>query len=179
MPTHVPIRVVPVTPTLAAGVRAIELGREQSMFVGDVAFNLDDALRDDASEAMAVIAGDRPIGFYRLDFAPRAVLGRALGMPHVGLRAFCIDHRLQGIGLGHAAVSAMIRDVPRRHAERRLMVLAVHCRNRAAIATYRRAGFVATGEWQPGGRAGPQQLMWLALDAARPSSQTPPQEPAQ
>ena len=40
-----------------------------------------------------------------------------------------------------------------------LLVLNVDCRNLAAIRTYRRAGFVDTGEFHFGGSAGPQQLL--------------------
>ena len=62
------------------------------------------------------------------------------------------DHR-------RIAATAMLADLRRRHPEIRLVVLTVHCGNRVAVSTYRRAGFVPTGELQPGGRAGPQYVM--------------------
>ena len=55
--------------------------------------------------------------------------------------------------------SRLCEDVRQRHPQRRLLLLLVHCRNRAGIATYRKAGFVDTGELFGGGRAGPQHLM--------------------
>ena len=167
-PPPVMIHVAPVTPTLAAGVRAVEVTAEQAAYVGNMAFNLLDAENDPASEPMAILANGRVIGYYRLDFAPRAVIGRSLGLPHVGIRAFCIDHAQQGHGHGRHAVSAMARDVLRRHPERKLVVLAVHVRNRAAVSTYQRGGFVMSGQIIPGGRAGPQYVMWLSLAAIQP-----------
>ena len=45
------------------------------------------------------------------------------------------------------------------------LLLAVHCRNRRAISTYRDAGFVDTGRWLNGGRAGPVHVMLRRLAA--------------
>ncbi len=134
------------------------------MYVGDPAFNLDNAQADPLSEAMAVMTCDHVIGFYRLDFAPNAICGRAFDVPSVGVRAFLIDAREQGRGHGARAALALCADVRRRHPQRRLLVLAVHCCNTAGIAIYRKAGFVDSGELLGGGRAGPQHLMLRSLD---------------
>ena len=157
------VRVQPVTPALANGVRALQVDPAQSGYVGDPAFNLANTQLDPLSEAMAVLAGDEVIGFYRLDFAPNAITGRPFGAPSVGVRAFLIDARRQGHGLGTRAALAMCVDLRQRHPRRRLLVLAVHCRNRAGIATWRSAGFAATGQLLAGGRAGPQQVMLRGL----------------
>ena len=160
MPAPVLIHVAPVTPTLAAGVRAVQVTPEQAQYVGNTAFNLQDAENDPLSEPMAILRNGRVIGFYRLDFAPHAIVGRDLGSPHVGIRAFCIDHREQGHGHGPRAVTAMAVDLHKRHPDRRLLALVVHARNRIGIATYQRAGFIHTGQDVPGGRAGPQLVMF-------------------
>lgn len=160
MPVPVLIHVAPVTPTLAAGVRAVQVGPDQAQYVGNTAFNLQDADNDPLSEPMAILRNGRVIGFYRLDFAPNAVVGRSLGPPHVGIRAFCIDHREQGRGYGAHAITAMAADLHKRHSDRRLLALLVHARNRIGIATYKRAGFVHNGQYLPGGRAGPQLVMF-------------------
>ena len=162
------IRVQPVTPALAAGVRALQVTSEQREYVGDAAFNLAQAQADPLSEAMAILAGDDVIGFYRLDFAPNAVAGRGFGTPSVGLRAFMLDLAQQGQGHGTRAAVALCDDLHRRHPERRLIVLMVNCRNRAAVAAYRKAGFVDTGELHAGGRAGPQHLMLRGLHGNDP-----------
>lgn len=153
------IRVAPVNAELTAAVRALRVTPAQAPYVGDVAFNLDDALRDRLSDAMAVLAGDRVVGCYRLDLAPNTVSGRDLGEPTLGVRGMLIDCAAQGRGYGTLAMLACCEDAARRHPDRRLLVLAVHRDNHAAIAAYARAGFQDTGERLPGGAAGPQQLM--------------------
>lgn len=153
------IHVSPVSPVLVRGVRAVEVGPEQVMFVGNTAFNLEDAQNDPMSEAMAILADGRVIGFYRLDFAPNTVLGHNLGALTVGVRAFALDRSQQGNGYGARAMIAAARDVQVRYPDYRLMILAVNCRNRLAFASYRRAGFIDTGQFIPGGRAGPQHVM--------------------
>ena len=65
---------------------------------------------------------------------------------------------------GLAPALALCDDLQRRHPQRRLLVLMVNCRNRAAVAAYRKAGFVDTGELHRGGRAGPQHLMLRGLN---------------
>lgn len=163
--TSARVHVQPVTPALADAVRALRVAPAQLDYVGETAFNLADTQRDPLSEAMAVLADDSVIGFYRLDFAPNAIVGRGLGAPSVGLRAFLLDIRQQGRGYGARAALALCDDLRVRHPQRRLLVLAVNCRNRAAIATWRKAGFVDTGELLGGGRAGPQHLMLRGLGA--------------
>lgn len=158
------VRVTPVTATLAVGVRGLQLAPGQQDYVGDAAFNLSQAQADPLSEAMAIVADDRVIGCYRLDFAPNAIVGRSLGAPSVGLRAFMLDAAQQGRGYGTRAALALCHDLQRRHPQRRLLVLMVNCRNRAAVAAYRKAGFVDTGELHRGGRAGPQHLMLRGLN---------------
>lgn len=157
------IHVQPVTAALVPGVRALQVTPDQRDYVGDAAFNLQQAQADPLSEAMAILADDTVIGFYRLDFAPNAVAGRGFGAPSVGLRAFMLDASQQGRGFGTRAAVAACDDLRLRHPRRRLLVLMVNCRNRAAVAAYRKAGFVDTGELHAGGRAGPQHLMLRAL----------------
>lgn len=157
------VRVVPVDDRLADAVRALQVAPEQLQFVGDTAFNLDDTRRDPDSEAMAVLADDEVVGFYRLDFHPSAVGGRAFDEPSVGLRAVVIDRERQGRGYGARAMDACCEDLRQRHPQRRLLALTVNCRNLAAIAAYRRSGFVDTGELFLGGSAGPQHLMLRRL----------------
>jgi len=156
------VRVARVTGELAPQVRALRVAPDQYSFVGDVEFNLVDAQRDPRSDAMAILADDEVIGFYRLDYAPTIVAWKPVPAS-VGLRSFLIDRRYQGHGYGTAAVEACCADVRRRHPERRLLALNVNCMNRGAIRAYRKAGFVDTGELYFGGSAGPQHLMLRSL----------------
>ena len=156
------VRVARVTGELAPQVRALRVAPDQYSFVGDVEFNLVDAQRDPRSDAMAILADDEVIGFYRLDYAPTIVAWKPVPAS-VGLRSFLIDRRYQGHGYGTAAVEACCADVRRRHPEPRLLALNVNCMNRGAIRAYRKAGFVDTGELYFGGSAGPQHLMLRSL----------------
>ena len=159
------VHVAPVTPAMYDAVRALQVGPGQGAYAGDAAFNLTNAQDDPQSEAMAVIADGAVVGFYRLDFARNAIIGRDLGAPSVGLRAFLIDARQQGRGIGQRATVALCEDVRQRHPQRRLLLLLVHCRNLAGIVVYRKAGFIDTGKLFGGGRAGPQHLMLRPLPA--------------
>jgi GNAT superfamily N-acetyltransferase len=159
------LRVVRLTPALAERAGALQVTTEQRAYVGDAAVNVADTLRDPGSEGMAILCGDTVVGCYRLDFSPNAVTGRPYAQASVGLRAFLIDQRFQRRGLGVRAVRVLCADLSLRHPSRRVLLLAVHARNRAGIATYRKAGFVDTGTWLAGGRAGPQQLMLRPLGA--------------
>lgn len=154
-----PVRVAPVDDTTAGAVRSLQITHDQTPYVGDIGFNLADSQRDPLSEAMAVLAGDAVVGFYRLDFAPTAIAGREFAQPHVGLRALVIDQAQQGHGVGAQAMAACCDDLRRRHPQRQLLVLTVNCGNLPAIAMYRKAGFIDTGELYHGGSAGPQHLM--------------------
>ena len=158
-----PVRVAPVDDTTADAVRALQVAADQRPYVGDTAFNLADTRRDPMSEAMAVLVGDTVVGFYRLDFAPTAIIGRALDTPGVGLRAFMIDRARQGRGYGTQAMAACCDDLRRRHPHRRQLLLTVNCRNLAALAMYRKAGCIDTGELYAGGHAGPQHLLLRPL----------------
>jgi len=157
------VHVHPVDAALAARIATLQLAPGQYPYVGDVAFNLADARRDPMSDAMAVMAGDQAIGFYRLDLTPRAVIGRELPAPHLGLRSLLLGREWQGRGLGTAAMHACCVDIRRRHPDRRWLALLVDCGNHAAIAAYRRTGFRATGERRAVG-SWPQQLMLRRLD---------------
>lgn len=167
------VRVGVVSPMLAPAVRSLQVAPEQLPFVGDTAYNLEQTRLDRNSEAMAVLAGERVVGFYRLDFSVEAIAGRALGEPSVGLRAYVIDRREQGRGYGTAAMRACIEDLRRRYPQRSLLALTVNVRNQAAIAAYLKAGFHDTGELYHGGPSGPQHLMLYRLAPAPAPSPSP------
>ena len=162
------LRVTRVTPDLARAVRALRVAPEQYPYVGDVGFNLASSEADPTSDAMAIVVDDAVVGFYRLDYAPTIVAWKAICGASVGLRAFMLDRRSQGQGLGTRAINACCTDLQSRHPDRRLLALNVNCQNRAAIHAYRKAGFVDTGELYFGGSAGPQHLMVRSLGAMPP-----------
>lgn len=176
MPISAPsnrVRVVPVHLLPSATAQGLEVAVDQRVYIGDTALNLADAQRDPLSDAMVILADARPVGFYRLDRAPRTVCGREMDEPTLGLRALFIDQRVQGRGYGRAAIEACCEDARQRYPEHRLLILSVHACNQAAIATYLRAGFHDTGERLPGGTGGTQLLMLRRLQPAAPPIPTP------
>lgn len=164
--TSTRVRVEPVHLLPPGTVLGLGVADDQRVYIGDTALNAADAERDPLSDAMVVLAGERPVGFYRLDRAARTVCGRELDEPTLGLRALFIDQRVQGRGFGRAAIEACCEDARQRYPERRLLILAVHACNRPAIATYLRSGFHDTGERLAGGAAGPQVVMIKRLQPA-------------
>ncbi len=158
------VSVRPVTPELDAAVRALRVHAAQYVFVGDVAASLADVEATPHSEAMAVLAGDQVVGFYRVDLYPGAIAGGDYGSACALLRSLMIDRRRQGRGLGTRALRACCADLERRHPRLRLLALAVNCANSAALGACRRAGFVHDGLYF-GGNAGPQHLMQRKLGA--------------
>ncbi|MDQ3511825.1 MAG: GNAT family N-acetyltransferase [Pseudomonadota bacterium] len=167
--TSTRIRVVPVHLLPPATVLGLGVAADQRVYVGDIALNVADAERDPLSDAMVVLAGERPVGFYRLDRALRTVCGHEMDEPALGLRALFIDQRVQGRGYGRAAIEACCEDARQRYPERRLLILSVNGCNQAAIATYLSTGFHDTGERLPGGAAATQLLMIKRLQPAAPA----------
>lgn len=157
------VDVAPVTAALADAVRALRVDPAQYPFVGDAGANLADTEASPTSEAMAILADGRVVGFYRIDLLPGPIAGREYGQATALLRAMAVDRRCQGRGIGARALLACCADLERRHPALRLLALTVNCANPAAIRAYRKAGFVDTGELYFGGRAGPQHVMLRRL----------------
>ena len=159
MSSHPTIRVVLAEPSLHADLVKLHARPDQGDFVSPVAVTLADSLLCEGSEPMAILLGNRPIGFYRLEESVRSIAGRDMDCPALGLRSFLIDQYWQGRGLGRSVMAAVFADVQARHRQIEALVLTVNCRNAPALALYLGTGFVDTGELQLGGRAGPQHLL--------------------
>ena len=172
------LTVRPVTPALAAQLRALRVAPGQYGYVGDIQAALVEAEGDPHCEAMAVLLGERVVGFYRIALAPLGAGLAPSSEARATLRGLCIARELQGRGLGALALRACIDDLRRRHRQLRLLSVSVDCGNRRAIALYRNAGFADAGIWHFGGVM-PRQMMQLRLQDASsqgmPLQSTPPQ----
>ncbi|MEW9571502.1 GNAT family N-acetyltransferase [Rhodanobacter sp. Si-c] len=157
------LRVCPVTPALREAVLHLHVGPEQEGFVSPPARTLPDAEQCPGSEPMAILLGDTPIGYYRIEHSARSLTGRDDDADALGLRSFQLDAAWQGRGLGVIAMDALLADLAQRHPQARRIVLTVNCDNTAALTLYLRAGFVDSGTLYHGGRSGPQHLLWRAL----------------
>lgn len=157
-----PVRVLPLDAGRAEAACALEVDPAQVAWAGDIAWNVEHALADAGCEPMAVLLGEAVVGFYRLDPGASLVSRERLPEATLALRAFALDRRWQGLGLGRRALAACCHDLACR-ARARLLGLNVHRANLAALRLYRGAGFVDSGELVWGGRAGPQSLLLRAI----------------
>jgi GNAT superfamily N-acetyltransferase len=127
-------------------VLALAPRRDQEGYSGVPRHTLADAERRGALP-VAIMADGEPVGFFVLD--PAGVPGGQGIRASVGLRAFFVDARFQGRGIGGAALAA------------RAVVLTVNVGNHIARRTYLRAGFRDTGSVHLGGPLGAQQVLVL------------------
>jgi ribosomal protein S18 acetylase RimI-like enzyme len=157
------LRAVPVTPELRDAVLRLHARPDQDVFVSPPAATLADAEQCPGSEPMALLLDDVVVGYCRIERSARALTGREAEADAMGLRSFQIDAAWQGHGVGSLAMAAVLDDLARRHPAARRLVLMVDCRNDAALALYRRHGFVVDVGLYHGGRSGPQHLLWRRL----------------
>ncbi len=160
---NVIVAVEPVTDRNREAVLALHVYPEQLGFVLTEQEMLAAVKGDSQSEVYAVLAEGAVVGFYRLDFAPEAIVGRRFAEPSCGLRSYFIDAARQGQGLGTAALTALIADLGARHPDMRTLNLSVNARNPAARRLYLAAGFTDSGDLYFGGPNGPQHVMTLTL----------------
>lgn len=163
MPSPPFLRAVPVTPKLRGALLRLHARPEQEGFVSPPAATLADAEQCPGSEPLALLLGDTVVGYCRIERSARALTGREADADALGLRSFQIDAAWQRRGYGNLAMAAILDDLARRYPTARRLVLMVNCRNAAALALYRRHGFVVVDGLYHGGRSGPQHLLWRTL----------------
>lgn len=137
-------------------VKSIELTEEQIQFAGTA----QDFLKDkNESVLLYIIKSDNHVvGFFKIDTAyPKTYEFCPSG--NVGLRAFAIDKKQQGKGLGTKAVKALLNFYQDQNNGNSHIYLTVNCKNPAARVCYLKGGFEDTGELYLGGPAGPQHIM--------------------
>ncbi|NUY54989.1 MULTISPECIES: GNAT family N-acetyltransferase [Salinivibrio] len=156
------INVAPLTNEDIEGVREVSLPHQQVKFAGTA----DEFLAEDSEtiHRHVIKRAGETVGFFKLDtdytsqydFCPPKTLG---------LRMFVVDARYQGQGLGTGAVKALLKYLPVAYRDFNWVYLTVNCQNPAAKACYQKGGFTDTGELYWGGAAGPQHIMYAAIDA--------------
>ncbi|HEY8682810.1 MAG TPA: GNAT family N-acetyltransferase [Rhodanobacter sp.] len=156
---HPAIRVAPVDAQLHMALLGLRVLPAQRDWVGAIDDLLADVALCPGSEPMAILCGDTPVGYYRIEPSARSVAGHDFALPALGLRAFFIDADGQGRGFGAGALAALLADLAERHPDARLLALTVNCNNHAALRLYLDAGFNDSGELYHGGRSGPQHLL--------------------
>lgn len=163
MPPAITVRVMPQAVGPGAALRELRVLPAQRVWVGMIADALADLACCPDSDSMAIWRDDILVGHYRIDPHGRSIAGHDFTLPTLGLRAFFIDARWQGQGLGTAALRAMFPDLVARYPAARQLALSVSTGNQVALHLYLRAGFVDGGERYHGGRSGAQQLLLRPL----------------
>lgn len=135
----------------------------QRAWVGTIANALADLVQSPNSDSMAILRDDITVGHYRIDPHARSVAGHDFALPTLGLRAFFIDARVQGQGVGSAALQAMFIDLAARYPAARQLALGVSAENEVALHLYLGAGFVDGGELYHVARSGAQHLLLRGL----------------
>ena len=120
----------------------------------------------DAGEAEVdfhgIFDGEDAVGFFKIDRGYSKSYGFA-APSDLGLRAFLIDLRHQGKGIGRRACRALPAHLAPLYPCAGTLWLTVNVINLPAIRSYRSGGFEDTGEIWPKGAAGPQHIMRCAL----------------
>ena len=173
VPAPALLRTEPVGTRHRAALLRLRVQPEQRAYVGAVADLLADADACPASTSLAILYGEEVIGHARIEANARSVAGYEPAQPSVGLRAFLIDARHQGQGLGTRALATLLNELAVRHPHAREVMLAVDADNTAALALYRRAGFSEARRGYHGAPFPSQRLLWRALpDASDPCTTT-------
>jgi RimJ/RimL family protein N-acetyltransferase len=152
----------PEGPVLRSAALELEPRDDELVFVGRAADMLPLAEQDPTRWPVAIIddAGT-PVGYFTLDRGARS--RRYASADTIGLHGFLIDHRHRRRGLARAALLALPAYVAEHHPWAAAVALTVNTRNAPAIAAYRSAGFIDTGELFHGGEHGPQHVMRRAI----------------
>lgn len=166
VPAPALLRTEPVDTRHRAALLRLRVRPEQRAYVGAVADLLADAAACPASTSLAILCGEEVIGHARIEANARSVAGYEPARATLGLRAFFIDARHQGHGLGTRALATLLGELAVRHPQAHGVMLAVDADNAAALALYRRAGFTDARRRYHGALSPPQRLLWRALPEA-------------
>ncbi len=159
----VTVRVMPAGAAPWAALLDLRVGSAQRAWMGKVADTLADLARCPGSDSMAILIGNTAVGHCRIDPHARSVAGHDFALPTLGLRAFFIDTRWQGQGVGTRALRALFTDVATRYPAARQVALSVDTDNHVALRLYLHAGFADSGELYHGSRSRMQQLLLRPL----------------
>ncbi len=138
----------------------LEVEAEQLPFVGTLAEIL--ANVSEWVHPHVIVSGNQVVGFFLIDTQYSQVYTFA-NEDQLGLRAFFIDRRQQGKGIGKLAIGQLSEYLQHNYPYANQLYLTVNCKNPAAKAVYQKAGFDTLEALFHGGAAGPQHIMVLSL----------------
>ncbi|WP_070967005.1 GNAT family N-acetyltransferase [Vibrio sonorensis] len=156
------VTLTPLTSDYSEQVAKLEVHDDQLPYVGTINEIL--AVVNNDVHPHLILSGGEVVGFFLIDTTYWCNYSFCDG-ESLGLRAFFIDKRAQGRGLGKAAVKSLAQYLSRQYSGFEKIYLTVNCKNPAAYSAYLKAGFNDTEELYRGGPAGPQHIMLLGLSA--------------
>lgn len=116
---------------------------------------------DEDAFPITIFENDLPVGFFVLDFG-KDKLELTDNENSVLLRSLSVNPRMQGKGIGKAAMFEVGNFVRSRFNSCDEIVLAVNQKNNSAYHIYLQSGYVYDGKTRIG-RSGPQYLMYKKL----------------
>lgn len=154
------IKITKMNPEYSEQLLSFSVNEDQKKFVGTISDALD--ATTDRVHLHLILDENLVVGVFlidlsypeKYDFAP---------LDSLGLRAYMIDSRYQGIGVGTLAIKllpAYLKDI---YAHHNYIFLSVNCKNPIARRCYLSGGFLDTEQLYLGGAAGPQNIMKLAF----------------
>lgn len=142
-------------------IQKLSVGDDQIHYVGTVQRLLDKACG--TSHYHIILHDDQIVGFFNIDTVYDQTY--EFTVPgELGLRAFFIDKRYQGKGLGKASAKVLKNYLAEAYSDHPSIALTVNCKNPGAYKAYLHGGFTDTGELYHGGKAGPQHIMRMPID---------------
>ncbi|MDN3611149.1 GNAT family N-acetyltransferase [Vibrio ostreicida] len=137
-------------------VKRVTLSDPQIAFAGTAEDFI--AQRSDTTHLHVISHQKMVVGFFKLDLA-YASKYEFCPEQALGLRAFAIDQKQQGKGLGTLSVQALLRYLAKHYSAYKHIFLSVNVKNPTARACYLKGGFEDTGELYLKGPVGPQHIM--------------------
>lgn len=160
------IRLEKMTQASRPQAETLEVEPSQLRFVG----TMDEILAISGGAIVPVLIWYRDIAAAGESLAGFFLLDKDYGREHpfanpedIGFRAFLIDSRFQGKGLGKAVMAQLPDFVRARYPQFHRIALTVNLKNPRALNLYLKQGFQDSGEHFLGGSAGPQHILFLTL----------------
>ena len=154
------ITIEKLTESSVKKVRRIFLADEQIKFAGTAEEFLQSGT--DTIALHIIKLHNEVVGFFKIDI--KYTLGDEFHIENgVVLRAFAIDMKHQGKGLGTLTVKALFPYLKENYSSYSFIYLTVNCKNQGAWVCYLKGGFQDTGKQYIGCAAGPQYIMQLKI----------------
>lgn len=165
------IRIEPMTRKLRNACIDLRLAPHQHPYVPPMDDVLARARRKRDVQEFCILRDAVLVGYFQLNLNAAETAHYCSGARCCGLEAMMIDRRVQGQGIGLAALRQLPDLVRRVLPEHDRVNLTVNFSNRPAQKLYAACGFVDTGDVYSGAASGPQHIYSLSLSRSVASAE--------